>query len=189
MELVQVLHSREKVTELHKAKIESFSQEAIVQSSKWTKAILHLLSSQMLIEGVGKEKAKQLTHKYIYDFNYKIGRAAAEKAGNPTDLDSFLEEYCVKAMGNIPAVPPQEIVERTAKRCVWGVRNCLYYEAVKKVTETFPELTDPDTMEVFKERCGMDEAWANGFNPKMKFKRIKFALDGDDGCYFECEVE
>ncbi len=188
MELVHVLVDREKANELFEAKIAKARPEDLVAEWHWTLALYIILYCKMLVSAVGTEKAKETSEKVIHDFWYKVGKTAAQKLGDPRDLDSFLEEYLVKMMGDLPVVPPIEIVERTKNKCIFGVKRCLRLDAVKRIIEEFPELAEPETMEVVKAFCAHDEGWAKGFNPEMRFERIKFLFDGDDGCFFECEV-
>jgi hypothetical protein len=187
MEFVDLIVSREKVDELYRAKLARNPVEDTAFS--WYQfALANALSAKSLLSQVGVEEAKEITSKEVYDYLYKIGRATGERLGNPTDLDSYIEAYVIEEMSAIPVVPPIEIVERTNTRCVWGVRACQYRDGINKLREENPDYIDDDVVEVLKSRCSHDHGWANGFNPKMHFERVKFMLDGDDGCFFECEV-
>jgi len=185
-EMVEVLVSREMADAMFQEKL---SRDAVggVMAGQMHMTLGNILSAKALLSVVGVDKAKEAVDKVIYDFMYELGKRKADELGNPTDLDSYLEAY-LKEMDAIPPVPPLEIVERTKNRCVFGVKRCLYRDSIYKFKEDFPEYIDADTLEVLKYRCSHDHGWAIGFNPKMKFKRTKFLLDGDDGCYFEVEV-
>lgn len=147
------------------------------------------LFSRVLIDKFGKEEARALIEKARVDYNYKRGRAEAEKLGNPQDADGYIEKMLEKQ--NLqPLGPDAKVSERTKNKVVFSTAPCIIADAYKalaadpKVVEMF----GADAIEVAKAHCTHDRGWANGFNPKMKFQMTKFFLDGDDLCEFVAET-
>lgn len=155
----------------------------VVEELSASRAQTLLLLTKILIDQVGKEKAKELIRKARYDASYEKGRKAAEALGNPRDIDSYLKEYVHKVMapGKKAYVPPSEVERVSDKKAVFSTRRCFLAEALLKYG-------DKETLEVAKAYCCHDTAWANGFNPEMKFEVTKFFLDGDDCCEFTFET-
>lgn len=182
-ELLTMLVTKEQHHQLALAKMESLSKEQLVEGLMLMRARDIFTLVRLLVSQVGKEKAKQLIEEVQYAAAYQRGKAAAEKAGYPTDVDGYIEANS-SFMRKIPASIPSVVVERTKKRFVSRNIRCLPAEALLKVGAE-----DPETLEVVKYICPHDTAWAHGFNPKMKFERTKFLLDGDDCCEFVTEVE
>ena len=156
----------------------------VVEELSAARAKTLLLFTKILIDQVGKERAKELIRKARYDAWYEMGRRAAEALGNPKDIDSYINEYIYKFMApsKKPYVPPQELERVSDKKAIFRTRRCFLAEALLKYG-------DKETLEVVKDHCCHDIAWANGFNPKMKFEMTKFFLDGDDCCEFTSEAE
>jgi hypothetical protein len=150
-----------------------------------------LLFAKALISLVGKEEAKKIISRTVTDTWYKRGRATAEELGNPEDLDSYID-IMIKRMARNPIAPPLEIVERTKNRVIFRETGCVIADVFEKFKKNVAEVArfgGDEVMEVSKARCDMDTAWANGFNPKMKFERTKFFLDGEGCCEFIAEIE
>jgi hypothetical protein len=166
------------------------TKEELVASSENARVRDILLLAKVLISQVGKEEARRLIGKAQYDMYYQMGREAAERLGNPQELDSFVEEYFVRQMGKRVLVPPTVFVERTKTRCVCRTPSCVLADAFMKIAHDPSQLArfGGDALEVAKARCDHDAGWANGFNPKMKFKRTKFLLHSDDCCEFVAEL-
>ncbi len=139
--------------------------------------------SRLLLEHLGKEKAVEAVKKARWDARYNRGKEAAERLGHPRDVDTFVEEYFVKAMDKIPFLPPAAVRERSTHRVIVGVSKCFFADAVSKLK------LDKDLLDVVKAYCTHDEGWVAGWNPEMKFEKVKFLLDGDDACDFLCEVK
>jgi len=176
--------SREQFRSLWLAKMDSVGSEKLAESIFDLRARSIFILVKVIISLVGKEKAKELIEEAQYSNFYKRGKEAAEKVGNPTDVDSFLELKGGGLLGNLPFLTPPEIVEKTKNRLVTTCTRCLEAESLLKVGAG-----DPETLEVAKYCCPHDTAWANGFFPNMKFQRTKFLLDGDDCCEFVAESE
>jgi len=156
----------------------------VVEELSSSRAKTMLLFTRILIDQVGKEKAKELIRKARYDAWYEMGRKAAEALGNPKDIDSYINEYVYKFMspGKKPYVPPQQLERVSDKKAIFRTRYCFLAKELLKER-------DKETLEVVKAYCCHDIAWANGFNPEMKFELTKFFLDGDDCCEFTFETE
>ncbi len=179
---VNVLIQKDRMKELSLAKMERFSREEIIEFEASLRAKDMFRLAKILIEQLGREKAKEIYEREIYSIYNKQGREAAEKLGNPSDLDTYLNVWAVEAMASIPAVQPPIITERTENMVRWGVTHCYYGDAYRKIG-------DPVTFEVIKSRCCHDIAWTHGFNPKIRIERTKFLLDGDDMCEWKCVLE
>ena len=164
-------------------KMERMTRMELMEHVFATLAETVIIYSRILLEHLGKEKAIELVKKARWDARYGRGREAAEKLGSPKDIDTFIEEYFVKAMDRLPFVPPAEIRGRAKDRVVAGVSKCFLAEAVQKHN------LDRDILDVVKAYCNHDEGWAAGWNPDMKFEKVKFLLNGDDSCDFLCEVK
>ena len=156
----------------------------VVEKLSSARAEILLFFTKILIDQVGKEKAKELIRRARYDSWYEMGRKAAEALGNPRDIDSYINEYVYKFMspGKRPYVPPQQLERVSDKKAIFRTRYCFLAKALLKDK-------DKETLEVAKAYCCHDIAWANGFNPEMKFELTKFFLDGDDCCEFTFETE
>jgi hypothetical protein len=187
-ELVEVLMSREMLDGLYEKKLGRDPVGGVIAGQmQMTRA--NFLSAKAMLALADLETVKETVAKVIYDFNYMLGRQRAEELGNPTDLDSYVAEYVVDIMDSIPPVPPIEILERSKNHCLWGCRRCQYKDGIEKWREAYPDFIDDDVVEVLKARCSHDHGWTIGFNPKIKYERVKFLLDGDDGCFFDCRLD
>jgi hypothetical protein len=182
-ELVTLIVSRDQHLNYQSAKLDSVSREELVKGVMDLRARDLFTLVKVLITQFGKEKAKELIEEAQYAAFYQRAREAAEKLGNPTDLDSYIKWQKTRT-GNIPSAPMSEVVERTKNNYVFRSRNCYQAESVLKYG-----VEDPEILEVIKYCCPHDTGVANGFNPKMRFKRTKFLLDGDDCCEFVAEVD
>jgi len=188
IELVQILVSRDKVNELYQEKLGRDAVGGVIAGQRQM-VRANILSGKALLSVKSLKEAKELISKVIYDFNYMLGRERAEELGNPTDLDSYVNEYVFKVMDAIAPVPPIEILERTETRCHWGVKSCQYRDAIMFWKEKYPEYVTDDVVEWLKARCTHDHGWTIGFNPNIKYERTQFMLDGDKGCFFMTELE
>ena len=186
-ELVEVLMSREMLDRLYEEKLRRGSAAGVIAGQmQMTRA--NFLSAKAMLALADLETVKKTVAQVIYDFNHMLGKRRAEELGNPPDFDSYINEYVVKMMDEIPPVPPIEILERTETRCVWGCRRCQYKDAIERWREACPDFVDDDVFEVLKARCSHDHGWTIGFNPNIRYERVKFLLDGDDGCFFDCQL-
>jgi hypothetical protein len=164
-------------------KMEGMTRMELMEHAFASLAETVIIYSKILLEHLGKEKAIDLVKKARWDARYGRGRETAESLENPKDLSAFLEAYFVKAMDRLPFVPQAEIREHTKDRVVVGVSKCFLAEAIQKHN------LSEDLLDVVKAYCNHDEGWAAGWNPDMKFKKVKFLLNGDDRCDFLCEVK
>jgi len=143
-----------------------------------------ILLAQSLISAFGKDEAAKLIKNARYEIAYKEGRKAAEKLGNPKDLDSYAEEYFLKSPRPVPVwVAQGEFLYRTRTKAIRQTSNYCF-EA-----EAFKRFADKEMLEFLAENyCIHDGAWARGFNPDIKFKMTKHFLRGDDCCEFTFEL-
>ena len=163
-------------------KMESMTRKELMEHVFATLAETVIIYSKILLEHLGKEKAIDIVEKARWDARYGRGREAAEKMGNPKDIDTFLESYFGKAMDRLPFVPQAEVREHTKDGVVVGVSKCFLAEALQKHN------LSGELLDVVKAYCNHDEGWAAGWNPDMKFEKVKFLMNGDDACDFLCEV-
>ncbi|MFC1861311.1 L-2-amino-thiazoline-4-carboxylic acid hydrolase [Chloroflexota bacterium] len=181
-DLLNVIVTKEQFNELRLAKLGVADREYIVKRRTLITAGDLLMMTELLVSAVGKEKAKKMIEEATYNRFCKVGKAIAEKAGNPQDIDGYIETVLVGALGNIPDVPPMEIIERTKNKVVYADRKCFFAEQILELAK------DPAILDVVKHRCCHDKAIAHGFNPKLKFEMSKFLLSGDDSCEFIVEL-
>jgi hypothetical protein len=163
-------------------KMESMTRMELMKHVFATLAETVIIYSKILLEHLGKEKAIDLVKKARWEARYGRGRETAESLGNPKDLCAFLESYFGKAMDRLPFVPQAEIRKYTNDGVIVGVSKCFLAEAVQKHN------LGEDLLDVVKAYCNHDEGWAAGWNPDMRFQKVKFLLNGDDACDFLCEV-
>lgn len=161
-------------------KMEELPRKELVEFSYKLRAEDIVMYSKILLEQLGKEKAIELVKKARWDARYGIGREAAEKLGNPKDVDTFHNER-MKFMDKIPFVPPSEIVERTKNRIVSRTTKCFLSDAI------LSRKLDGDLMDVVKAYCNHEEGLAGAWG--MKCTKQKFFLNGDNCCEFMWEVE
>lgn len=160
-------------------------QGELVRMCKFSQARDIVLFSQVLVSEVGREKAAELVRKVRYDYYYKLGRAAAEKLDNPEDLDSLLNAYFLKTPSPMPVwVPCGQFTYRAENKAIYRSSNyCFEAEAFKR------QEVDEDMLEFLaRNYCIHDLAWAEGFNPKIKFEIPKHFLLGDNCCEFALEI-
>jgi hypothetical protein len=186
-ELVEAIMSREMLDKLYEEKLgKDPVGGVIIGQRQMTRA--NILSAKAMLALADLETVKKTVSQVIYDFNYMLGKKRAEELGNPTDLDSYVSEYVVNVMDSIPPVPPIEILERTKDRCLWGCTRCQYKDGIEFWRAAYPDYVDDAVFEVLKSRCTHDHGWTIGFNPNIQYERVKFLLDGDDGCFFDCRL-
>ena len=179
---VSMVVSTERHRELELAKLDAVSREKLVKSALAWRARNLFTVVEVLISQVGKEKAKELIDEAQYSIFYKRGKEAAEKAGNPKDIEGYIKENTLNLLDHVPSAPIPEIVERTKNRYVFKCTKCyqaeslLEFAAGESVGMVKGEycLEDKEALEVVKYCCPHDKGWANGFNPDMKFERVKF---------------
>jgi len=141
-----------------------------------------IMFTKLLISQAGKEKAKELIYQARYDMFYKMGREAAEKSGNPHDIDSFAEAF-LEWMGTIKWVPTPTFQEKTSTSVGGYVTNECPGKALAR-------LADDETREIFKEAyCIHDIAWAKGFNPRIEARNTSSYFDKEDRCGWVWEIK
>ena len=162
-------------------KLESVSRRELADLGMDASARNIATYSQMLLDELGKERAMDVIYKQRYDFFYAIARKSAEAQGNPKDFKTLAERS--KDSFDRPFVVPSEIVELTETRYRFRSKGCLIGNAILKLN------LDQDLLDVVKLWFTHDFGHFKGWNPDMKFDRLKFILDGDDCCEFVCEME
>ena len=158
--------------------------QEIIEREADGKARDTVMLTEILISQVGKEKTKELVKKVRTDYFHNLGREAAEKLGNPPDLDSFAEAF-LSWMKTIKWVPLPDTIERTPKRLVLRATNYCPGTALVKAAAG-----DEGLLEVFGESyCIHDIAFAEGFNPRIKTRINKTYFRGDDYCEIVWELQ
>jgi len=162
-------------------KLESVSTRKLAELAMESSARNIAVYSQMLLEQLGKEKAKEVIYKKRFDDSYKIGRRHAERLGNPTDLTVLAGG---KAEFQRPFVAPIEVFELSKTRHHFKTKEgCLMGEAILRLN------LDDDLLDLVKLWCTHDFGRIAGWSPKIKLTRPKFILNGDDCCEFIAELE
>ena len=116
MDLVTLIVNREQLRNLQLAKLESVSREELVEGLMAMRARDIITIVRLLVSQVGKEKAKKFIEEAQYSISYKRGKEAAQKAGNPKDIDGYIEANTIGLLSKIPAACISEVVERTENR-------------------------------------------------------------------------
>ena len=83
---VNVLVEKERMKELSLAKMQRFTREEIIEYEASFRAKDMFRLAKILIEQLGREKAREIYEREIYSIYKKLGRETAEKLGNPNDL-------------------------------------------------------------------------------------------------------
>lgn len=194
---VDLIVTKEQHRELEAKKLDTISRETLVKSVMALRARDLFTVVKVLVSQVGKGKAKELLEEAQYAIFYQRGKDAAQRAGNPRDIDGYVKANTLALLGCIPSAPIPEVIERTEKKYLFRCTKCSQAESLLcfgagdsgGLVEALHCSEDQETLEVVKYMCPHDTAWAKGFNPDMKFSRTKFFLDGNDYCEFLAEVE
>jgi hypothetical protein len=161
---------------------DNITKEELIEKKTDARARDIIMLLKILISQVGKEKAKELFKKARWETYYQRGREAARRAGNPKDLNSYIEKYYFEEVpATVPWIAPLNWVERTSNKAIWRETSYCLGEALNK-------LGDDEIKEIGKEAfCVHDIAWAIGFNPDIKMHYSKIFYNGDNCC--ECVIE
>jgi hypothetical protein len=158
--------------------IDDFSREELLEMAfdGYLGSVSLIMLTQQLIKAVGKEKAAKMIKESRYAPVYAEARALAESMGNPQDLDTLLETFRLKSP---PWVTLVEFVYRTPnKAIIRSSHHCWEASAIQKTADKELQLF------IAENWCVHDQAWVEGFNPKVKFDQPKHFLRGDDHCEF-----
>jgi hypothetical protein len=154
-----------------------------------------ILFANVLISEFGKEKAGKIISEARHKGPFEEGKKTAAKLGNPKNIDSYIdnyflrptperiEEYWAKSTKAPFWVAPTHFAYRTNNKAVVRTSDyCFKAMAIKR-------FADEEMCKFLGDYyCIHDVAWANGFNPEMKYKITKNFLWGDDCCEFTFEV-
>ena len=162
---------------------ENITKDELIQGMTDARAKDIIMLIKLLVSQVGKEKTKDLIRQAKWAPRYQSGREAAEKAGNPHDLDSYIDTYYGEEMpSKVPWIEPVEWRGRTKNKAICQYTSYCVGKALSK-------LGDEEIREIAKEAyCTHDIAWAAGFNPNIKMQIKGIYYDGDDCCEFVHEV-
>jgi hypothetical protein len=158
----------------------------------WARDII--IFCNLLISEFGREKAGELLRETRNKSRYAEGRAAAQKLGNPRDIDSYINSYFMREPPATHAeffvesakspfwVAPGEFTYRTRSKAVYKTSHyCFKAMALRKYAD------EKMARFLFDNYCTHDAAWAKGFNPNMKYEVTRSFLLGDDCCEFTFE--
>ena len=126
----------------------------------------HILVSQY------GEEALDVLVKWRYEKIREHWRRIAEETERQ-DPEIFLSLFSKEAHD-------YEVIRRSKKALEVVVKKCIHAEVFKKYNAQHIGL---------KLICSGDEAVAEGYNPKIKFRRPKILMRGDDCCHFIWELE
>ena len=107
---------------------------------------------------------------------YQRGQEMAETIGS-NGIEELVQEVATWGDGGIWEM---DVLEKTATTYFFNVLRCPYYEKYK---------------ELGLESCGVafsccrDEPFARGFNPKLKLKRSKTIMEGNELCDFRYSLQ
>lgn len=126
---------------------------------------------KVFMDEFGADKIMDLVKPVIQELAKESGAQASAMVGGNT-LSDF-----AKAMTAWAADDAYEdvVLQQTEKQFDFDVKRCRYAEMYK-------ELNMEDLGFVLS--CGRDFAMVEGFNPKMKLKRTKTIMEGEDCCDF-----
>lgn len=121
----------------------------------------------------GKEAVENFKEEWLQEVFYKPWKKIGES--NPNDIQTFvrlLEEGCIGSHEWVREINEPNRVRYRFTKCRWA--------------EIFHELGRPDIGRWF---CESDYSICRAFNPKMKLKRTKTLMNGDDFCDHEFFIE
>lgn len=197
---INVVATKEQHRKFEAEKLESVSREQLVKGVMALRVRDLFTVVNVLISEVGKEKAKKLLEEAQYSIYHKRGENAAkalEKKGKVNNIAGYIEANTVNLLALIPSAPVPEIIESTDKKYVFRCKKCFQADSLLqlvsgeagKSVESSGFSGNQDTLEVTRLMCPHDTAWANGFNPDMKFERSKYLLAGGEYCEFKAELK
>lgn len=123
----------------------------------------------------GREVARDICSKAMYDAGVRFGRAMAQRKGK-NDLAAFKEVW-------ESLYPTGDDTEWSGKRLVFHNKACVIKQTLS-LFELDPNLVH-DIAQVF---CEGDRGFANGFNPKLKFTWGGRIFRDDKECRWIIEV-
>lgn len=162
--------------------LESVTKQELIEMMMDIRARDIITLIKILVSQVGKERTKELIKKARWGAWYQRGKRVAENAGNPQNLDSYIESYWVREMNQMPWVSPVEWDERTKNR---AIATCTFYCIGKALAKLGDEVIKEIVREAY---CVHDIAWASGFNSNIKIHLAKTYCQGDDCCQFVMEI-
>ena len=128
------------------------------------------------IDEFGADKTLSLVKPLIEKFAKESGAKAAEMAGGNTFAD-FAKAMSAWAAGD---AYEQVVLRLTETQFDFDIKRCQYAEMYK-------ELGLPDLGVLLS--CSRDFAMVEGFNPRMKLRRTKTIMEGNDCCDFRITLE
>lgn len=127
------------------------------------------------IDEIGREKTLEIVERVIESLAVESGRQFAKLVGG-NSIEDFSNSLKYFTKDNALEL---EVIESSPKKLLMDVKRCRYAEMYRELgIEEFGFLLS----------CGRDFAMVRGFNPKIRFKRTKTLMEGDDCCDFRYEM-
>lgn len=133
--------------------------------------MLMAIMGRILVELYGEEALDALSEWHLRRVEERW-RRVAEETGRSDPL-IFLQLFT-------PEVHEYEVVRKSEKSLEVIVRRCLHAEVLKRMGAQDVGL---------KLICMGDDAATRGYNPRLKLRRPKILMRGDDACHFIWELE
>lgn len=125
---------------------------------------------------IGLDEALALLMEVNRQEAFDRGRALALELGR-SGIDELVEDVAGWGAGGSMEM---EVLERTANTFFFDVTRCPYFEAYR-------ELGLEQYGVAFS--CCRDEAFARGFNPRLRLERTRTIMEGSDRCDFRYYLE
>ncbi|MEE9612954.1 MAG: L-2-amino-thiazoline-4-carboxylic acid hydrolase, partial [Desulfatiglandales bacterium] len=127
------------------------------------------------IDEIGREKTLKIVERVIESLAVESGQQFAKLVGG-NSIEDFSNSLKYFTKDNALEL---EVIESSPKKLLMDVKRCRYAEMYRELgIEEFGFLLS----------CGRDFAMVRGFNPKIRFKRTKTLMKGDDCCDFRYEM-
>jgi hypothetical protein len=126
-----------------------------------------------LKEKLGRDEAKKILQKSLYDAGVRLGKEIAEEVGR-TDARGIAQAW--ELMYGITA-GGEGTEEITDDLFIWKGSGCAAYELMKRW-----EVSDEELAFLSDAYCAGDDGFVAGFNPDMKFEPTHRLMRGDSFC-------
>ena len=167
-------------------KLEKLDVYEVMAIASKTRASDIILMTKLLVSTVGKQKATEMIKKARQNLFCISGNERAKILGNPKDFDTYFSDTLVEQNTMPSWVVQLEIVEKTDKSAIVRANSCYIAQAIRADPEVDPETIDV----IIKGYCRHDEAFAYGFNSRLKMINTRNAIDDpEEICEFKVELE
>ena len=125
---------------------------------------------------IGRNEALTILEQVNQQEAFQRGRRMAEKKGQ-NDMAALVDEVAGWGRGGEWEM---DVLEQTSTTYFFNVTRCPYYEKYREL--------ELDEFGVYFSCC-RDEAFARGFNPRLRLVRTKTIMEGADHCDFRYYLE